>query len=128
MNREIIFRGKRTDNGEWIEGDLVHYGSLTSIRVFVSGSFQKPSEYIVDPATVGQFTGLHDKDSKRIFEGDVLRYGLYFSVVVFTKPDDAICDFYGWGELSPEGIDVLATTGICVVFGNIHDNPELLNQ
>ena len=70
--REILFRGKRMDNGEWVEGGyFFHYGEC---RIVAEGTV---SDYIihypVDPATVGQFTGLL-ANGKRIFEGDVCRF------------------------------------------------------
>ena len=68
--REILFRGKRVDNGEWVDGYFIRQGVAAYISVPV---YDRPNEvYQVNPETVGQFTGMHDKQGKKVFEGDVL--------------------------------------------------------
>ena len=114
--REILFHGKRIDNGEWVEGNLVVSDTEGRTHIVV-GTRIITIEWEVDPSTVGQFTGLTDKNGKRIFEGDilVLRTGIPY-IVKFE-----------------DGGFVLTGTTIPIhhadkfeVIGNIHDNPELL--
>lgn len=66
MKREIKFRGKRLNNGEWVYGDLRDTGYNTTIT--------NRMHYVVDPETVGQFTGLKDRSGKEIYEGDIIRF------------------------------------------------------
>lgn len=68
--REIKFRGKRLDNGEWIEGDLLRMNGHWFI--FPDPAPEGIDKYEVDPATVGEFTGLKDKNGKEIYEGGPL--------------------------------------------------------
>ncbi len=120
--REILFRGKRTDNGEWINGDLRQY-SKKHIGIY-SFELQQIVRGI-DPSTVGQYTGLKDKNGKRIFEGDIARGHniVHPSRIVYEVAYDE-GGFYlydkkgtGWHPTHIDDIEVI---------GNIHDNPELM--
>lgn len=71
MNREIKFRGKRVDNGEWVYGHL--NGWVTDGKP-VSAIITPEEVFILDPSTVGQYTGLKDKNGKDIYEGDEIQY------------------------------------------------------
>jgi len=115
--REILFRGKRADNGEWVEG---YYSTSGNYECIMKDALY--DHYIVDPSTVGQFTGLLDKDGKRIFEGDVvrdiddggLRSVAYVSGAFWTFARDTMYDLMG------------NCNGCLEVVGNVHDNPELI--
>lgn len=149
--REITFRGKRTDNGEWAEGYFIKwYDGTASIE---TGKYGVPM-FDVIPETVGQYTGLTDKNDKRIFEGDIFKFNdevweshytacgveydscevKNYGVVGFDE-DRSCFDFvqYKFNENSVEAdlhenhdIEFADFISELKVVGNIHDNPELL--
>jgi len=131
--REIIFRGKRVDNGEWVEGFYIeanHHWHNKGIHKewIVTNTFQNggwcnvASKYAVIPETVGQYTGYTDDYAKKIFEGDILRvlstncYGndLCYTLTLYDMTDTV-------------EMERINTANEVKVIGNIHDNPELLD-
>jgi len=116
MNREILFRGKSIGIGVWLYGHLFNYG-LTAPCIL----------YAVSPDTIGQYTGLTDKNGVKIFEGDVVIIGEKLKAKVIYY-DGA---FRMQSEFSPTLIDT-TDMGYMMrefsvrVIGNIHDNPELI--
>lgn len=125
--REILFIGKRVDNGEWVVGDLIHRQiwkcSLTIIRVSDDG-FDHYEEYEVIPETVGQFTGLTDKNGKKIFEGDIIAKGFELYEVRWN-PEQVRWGIYS-GNYEVAGFTKFSEPYFEVI-GNIYDNKELLN-
>ena len=144
--REVIFRGKRTDNGKWECGDLLSPNEFNAIPhiVYIAylneyGDIGEISTPVI-PETVGQYTGLTDKNGKKIFEGDIVRLTdehneiEWTAVVVFGNPNGE----YNWGwQLKAIGefdgnkdillwVDMEESGAYCEIIGNIHDNPELL--
>lgn len=115
--REILFRGKRTDNDEWVEG---YYVCNITIKNTYHYIFPKNTceGTIVIPETVGQYTGLTDKNGKKIFEGDIIVDN--FFKLLPNKPH--IAKFY---ESNRYGVKENLEFEIQ---GNIYDNPELLKE
>ena len=141
MNREILFRGKSIGTGEWLYGNLFNYGltaptNVPCISVCVPASWEEAySLYAVHPDTIGQYTGLKDKNGKKIFEGDILEY--------IGKREDNMNKVYRRKVVFHEGMFALLSKDLqaysalnyhCMkdgrsawrVIGNIHDNPELI--
>ena len=128
MKREILFRGKRADNGEWVYGYLIGNNVIVGEVVdFDDDYFNTQFWYKVDPETVGQFTGLTDKNGIKIFDGDIVRYyddsedELTNGVVIFNTDFCSFC-------VSMKGHEdvILMAYWQYEVIGNIYDNKELL--
>ena len=148
--REILFRGKRLDNGEWVDGYLYeHEPALVGIASendvpepskwfiartgFADWNMPRPVEFVeIDPSTVGQYTGLKDKNGNRIWEGDILgsRYDDLY-------PDDVSIEVVKWfrngwyiqqGENLPDALDEDGVLPGSEIIGNVHDNPELMEK
>ncbi|MFR2137249.1 MAG: YopX family protein [Pseudoruminococcus massiliensis] len=126
--REYLFRGKRKDNEEWVYGDLWcnPYGKRVVCIVSPINNQGTTGGNGVDTETVGQYTGLTDKNGKKIFEGDILRFGddgeyLNYEVVWFGNRWVVIqCGISGTDDL-----DMFFCESSNII-GNIYDNPELL--
>ena len=134
--REILFHGKRVDNGEWIEGDLLqtkyHSGH---IEYQIMPTTPVSSAYPVLPETVGQYTGLTDRNGvKMIFEGDICRFkylnDVHVGEIVFNATTASFVMRYqsivgAYGEKATHKM-LLSVCDNIEVIGNIHDNPELM--
>lgn len=131
--REILFRGKRVYNGAWLAGDLL------------ANKYERPNIcpigdvncYPVIPETIGQYTGLKDKNGEKIFEGDIVGVNLFgnayypWKVVYIDK--DAAFEFFRYVAVGIYGGKATGHAKMSEydksqieVIGNIYDNPELL--
>lgn len=127
--REILFRGKRTDISLWAVGDLVRTHPCECHIVTADlddyNEIEITSDHYVDYKTVGQFTGVTDKNGKKIFEGDIVRFDNGVFVVAFYESRMG----FGFSGLFGRGC-VPGFTMTCwehiEIIGNIYDNPELL--
>ena len=144
-----LYRGKRKDNGKWIEGSLlkVTISGETYYFIFCDDfaldgfDVKALSRAIVDPETIGEYSSLPDKNGKRIFEGDVFRVDeddiavVVFKDGCFRLEIHGLCGTFtesgfdecggGYGVIECDPIDWYYVRDIEVI-GNIHDNPELL--
>ena len=131
--REILFRGKRMDDGEWVEGYLVKAvgGECMILPVTTEhcGGAEFSEGYYCDPTTVGQYTGLNDKNGKQIFEGDIVKTSdiTHEGVIQIKGESFEIAMRKGcWVMVAGEDWDFLETNHECIqVIGNIHGNQEL---
>ncbi len=138
MNREILFRGKRTDNGEWVDGCLLVDYISGQYFIHTNGNSINESNKIgeegclkfleVDPETVCQYSGIRTyKNGRKIFEGDIIKVNDFWTGVVVWEFNDTSF------EVEPnDEIEVMECLGVVVngnkveVIGNIFDSPELL--
>lgn len=129
--REILFRGKRVDNGEWVYGHYHSYDISCAGKTKICCTYHVIRADNVYPETVGQYTGLTDKKGEKIFEGDIVK-GLFYhgqqvlGVVAFKNGAFGLewkrkksKEFYSFAQLCNIEYEVI---------GNIYDNPELLEK
>lgn len=145
--REILFRGKRVDNGEWVYGHYHSYDISCAGKTKICCTYHVIRADNVYPETVGQYTGLTDKNGKKIFEGDILQgyqypylseghFNYYAEVIYFEN-----CPAFGIYTFKNPNLNVVR--GISAgntdlmedwesknweVIGNVYDNPELLEE
>lgn len=143
--RDIEFRGKRTDNGEWVYGYVCRYGWTGKENTYILPNYASALYSIeVNPETIGQYTGLKDKNGTKIFEGDILKGFNYpykheeefnyfaevlwfenspaFGIYTFKNPKSEVS---GISEGNTDYMEDWIPNSWEVI-GNIYDNPELL--
>ena len=131
--REILFRGKRKDNGEWVEGDLLKYetGETAILSRFSRYGFEATEIYLrnkVIPETVCQYTGLTDKNGRKIFEGDIVRYGDTIHKVVFEQRNGTAYFGLVYSPFETLPFGHYQDLKQIEIIGNIYDNPELMGS
>ena len=140
--REIKFRGKRIKNGEWVYGDLRQENSgrkviMTNLSTWGDNPDDvEPygDDITIDPNTIGQYTGIKDKNGKEIYEGDIVKTPLLdpiFGDILADAWCNALIRFnQGSFVVSYYNSHNIYLQDLCdkiELLGNIHDNPELLN-
>ena len=136
--REILFRGKKRSDGQWVQGDLHQWLEAVYISAENSDGYTK-TNWLVDAETVGQFTGLNDQNGAKIFEGDVVSYpDNYYSwqgdvnvtrnIGVVDWDENVMCFYFSnrhFVDMEDFDVENGRMTEVEVV-GNVFDHPELL--
>lgn len=146
--RTIKFRAKKATNDVWVYGSLIYSNDLnTAIFSQGDGSVNSMDWAYVNSETIGQFTGLFDKNGKEIYDGDILRFPAkyeyekenFVAFEVFWHDNDCAQNHIGWqmNRLHFQGC-ICGYSGLetflpkwtsrMEIIGNIHDNPELINK
>lgn len=136
--RKIKFRGQRSDANEWVYGDLIHgVGSKEGLMYILPRTNIYPKGcndldgWNVIPETVGQFTGLTDKNEKEIYEGDIVRLTSIMPFCAFGNEfvgQVTFSEFAYFVDNVKEAYTLFSETDELEIIGNIHDNPSLLTN
>ena len=131
--REILFRGKRVDNGDWVEGSYINSVVKNGVFGYIAGN------NVINPKkiykkTLGQYTGLTDKNGTKIFDGDIVKY--HKETYTSMKDTIGIVEYYNgsYGISYENNQHFLEFSSMSMyvrwyeVIGNIYDNPELLEE
>lgn len=126
-----LWRGKRVDNGEWVEGQFIPSNTNDGYRTYIIANAKwdysddgldllETDIYEVDPSTLGECTGLRDMNGKLIFEGDIVKYKDNCYEIKYLKK------YMRFSPVKPGTVFAVFDYTQSEIVGNIHDNPELL--
>lgn len=123
--RKILFRGKRTDNGEWVQGYPCRYGWIGKEKDYIIPDYASALYTAeIDPETIGQYTGIVDKYGMKIFEGDIV-WNDYDNDKGKVEWDNDMAKFIITFSTFTIDFDNIYGDELDVI-GNVYDNPELL--
>lgn len=123
--REILFRGKRIDNGEWVQGYPCRYGWIGKEKDYIIPDYASALYTAeIDPETIGQYTGIVDKYGMKIFEGDIV-WNDYDNDKGKVEWDNDMAKFIITFSTFTIDFDNIYGDELDVI-GNVYDNPELL--
>lgn len=125
--REILFRGKSLKDNEWTEGYYCRYGWTGKEKDYIIPDYASALYGVeVESNTLGQFTGLTDKNGVKIFEGDIVRYGDTIHKVVFEQRNGTAYFGLVYSPIETLPFGHYQDLRQLEVIGNIYDNPELI--
>lgn len=126
--RAIKFRAKTINEGEWVYGMTISHGTIARKRDKLYMEVGPDKWKGIDPATVGQFTGLIDKNGREIYEGDIISQRGYRGIEPMAVRFEQGAFIVGWHGGSSTATRPMLVQKRCEVLGNIHDNPELTDK